>query len=188
VHARRLILIRHSVPQIYPEVPPAAWHLSADGIARARAFASRVDPGTADRIFTSSEPKAVETATALGEVWNLPLEEAPGLHEHERPQPRMLSREHFESQVGELFARPAELVFGAETANSARVRFVEAVLRLVRRTDRDVVIVSHGTVIALFVAAHSDLEAFTFWRQQQMPDGVSFDLPGLTLRTAVTQK
>jgi broad specificity phosphatase PhoE len=178
---RRLILIRHSVPDIRPDIPPALWQLSADGVARARAFASRIHPGTADRIFTSSEPKAVQTACALAEVWKLPVEEAAGLHEHERPVSPMLSPEQFEAKIRELLARPAELVFGAETAEAARVRFDIAVQQLVRRTDRDVLIVSHGTVIALFVAAYGYLDAFTFWKRQQMPCAVTFALPDLRL-------
>jgi broad specificity phosphatase PhoE len=177
---RRLILIRHSVPEIRPEQPPAEWHLSADGIARARAFATRVDPGSADRIFTSSEPKAAETATALAEAWNLPVEAGSGLHEHERPQPRMLPPEQFEAQIRELFVRRTEVVFGAETADAAGTRFDHAVQQLVKRTDRDVIVVSHGTVIALFVAAHSDIEAFEVWKQQQMPCAVIFTLPRVT--------
>ena len=179
--ARRLMLIRHSVPDIRPEVAPALWDLSPDGIARARAFATRVEPGTADRILTSAEPKAVQTARVFAECWNLPVEEVSGLHEHERPEPRMLPRERFEARVRELFARPTELVFGAETADTARVRFTDAILRLVRRTDRDVVVISHGTVIALFVAAHSDVDAFTFWFQLQMPCAVTLALPELRL-------
>jgi broad specificity phosphatase PhoE len=178
---RRLILVRHSVPETRPDVPPASWHLSADGITRARAFATRIDPRTADRIFTSSEPKAVQTARVLGECWNLPVEEAHRLHEHERPVPGLLTREQFEAHIRQLFARPTELVFGAETADAARARFDAAVQQLVRRTDGDILIVTHGTVIALFVAAHSGVEPFAFWQQQKMPDAVAFALPGLKL-------
>jgi hypothetical protein len=42
-------------------------------------------------------------------------------------------------------------------------------------------IFSRGTVIALFVAAHSGVEPFAFWQQQKMPDAVAFALPGLKL-------
>ena len=166
-----------------PAVPAAQWSLSPEGRARAGAFASRIDSGNAERVFTSVEPKAVQTAHALADAWKLPVEEVPGLHEHERPKPRMMSREQFEATVRDLFARPSELVFGAETADAARLRFSDAVMRLADNTERDVIVVSHGTVIALFAAAHAGVDAFDFWGQLDMPCAVTFTLPHLTLVT-----
>lgn len=180
VPARRLTLVRHSIPDIRAEVPASQWRLSPEGLTLARAFAAQLEPGNADSIGTSTEPKAVQTAEALAEVWKLPVEQLAGLHEHERPVPRMLAREQFETTIRELFARPSELVFGAETADAARERFINAVRTVVERTDRDLLLVSHGTVIALFVAAHTDVNPFEFWKQQEMPCAVTFVLPGLT--------
>ena len=182
---RRLTLIRHSTPEIRFEVPAAQWLLSADGLARARAFAAYVNPGTADRVVTSVEPKALQTAQALAEVWRLPVEEVTGLHEHERPAVRLMSRDEFEASVRDMFARPAELVFGAETADAAGARFTNAVRTLVERTDRDVMVVSHGTVIALFAAAHTGLDAYSFWMQQRMPCAVTFTLPEMALERVI---
>src|SRR5688572_18775509 len=137
--------MRHSVPEIRREMPAAEWRLSRDGVAQARLFARRVRPAGATHVFTSSEPKAVETARALADEWNLAVEEVPGLHEHERPHAQMLSRDAFEQKIRELFARPGDLVLGAETADAARRRFTVAVMRLVTRAAGDVVVVSHGT-------------------------------------------
>lgn len=178
---RRLILIRHSVSEIQPEVPPAFWRLSAEGIARARAFAARVDPGSAACVFSSPEPKAVETARLLGEAWNVPVEEVQGLQEHERPDAVMLPRETFEERVRDVFAHPSRVVFGSESADEARGRFTEAVRRVVARSAGDVVIVSHGTVMALFVGAEAGVDPFAFWKRQEMPFAVTLALPALTL-------
>ena len=180
--ARGLVLVRHSLPNIRADVPAAFWNLSTEGIARARTFATRVECGSADRIFTSADPKAVQTADALAGMWKLPVEEVAGLHEHERPEPRMMSGEQFEATIRDLFARPSRLVFGAETADAARLRFTAAVMRLVDRTDRDVIVVSHGTVISLFAAAHAGVDAFEFWKQLDMPCAVRFGLPELRLQ------
>ena len=174
---RRLILIRHSVSAVDPDVPPAEWHLTPEGVTRAEALARSFDPGTASCIFSSSEPKALETARVLGEIWRLPVEEVPGLHEHERPANRILSAEQFEATIGALFARPSEIVFGAESAGAARQRFAAAVTGLVERHDGDIVIVTHGTVMALFVALHTGRDAFEVWKQQQMPCATTLTLP-----------
>jgi broad specificity phosphatase PhoE len=176
---RRLVLVRHSVPEIRREVPAGQWRLSPDGVARARAFSRQLQPAGASRVFTSVEPKAVETARVLAGEWGLAVEEVAGLHEHERPQAQMLSREAFEQKIRDLFARPGELVFGAETAEQARRRFTMAVMRLVARSSEDVVVVTHGTVLALFVAEVAGLEPFAFWKRQQMPFAVTLGLPEL---------
>jgi broad specificity phosphatase PhoE len=183
---RRLILIRHSLSAVRPDVPPAKWHLTPEGVTRARAFAVRVDLGAASRIFSSSEPKAVETARVLGEVCGLPVEEVPDLHEHERPESRIVSGEQYEATIAALFARPSEIVFGSESADVARQRFTAAVTGLVERHDGDIVIVTHGTVMALFVASHTGKDGFELWKQQQMPCAATLTLPDY--RSLVTVK
>ena len=178
---RRVILIRHSVPDIKRDVPAADWHLSAEGTTRARALAGRLHPSGATKVFTSAEPKAVETARALADEWGLAIEAVPGLQEHERPLAQLLSRDEFEQKIRELFTRPSDLVFGAETADQARRRFTMALMRLVTRVTGDLVVVTHGTVMALFVAEATGVEPFGFWKRQEMPFAVTLTLPALAL-------
>ena len=178
---RRLILVRHSDPERRDEMPSATWPLSRDGIANARAFASRVDPRSAQQIYTSEEPKATGTARVLADAWRLPVETAQGLHEHERPEARILPRDVFRDRIRDLFARPAELVYGAETADQARRRFTAAVMRLIARTSGDVIVVSHGTVITLFTAEATGAEPFAFWGGLKMPCAVVLTIPELKL-------
>jgi broad specificity phosphatase PhoE len=182
---RSLILVRHSTPDIKRDVPAAEWHLSSEGERRARTFADRVSFTDATTVFSSCEPKALETAQAIAAKLNLVVEAVPGLHEHERPVAQMLSREAFDQNIRDLFARPGERVFGAETANQARRRFTAALMRLVTRTGGDVLVVSHGTVITLFVAEATGVEPFAFWKRQEMPFAVSLSLPELRLERTI---
>jgi broad specificity phosphatase PhoE len=179
------VLVRHSVPDIRRDVPAAAWELSEVGAARASTFASRVDPGTATTVFASEEPKAIGTAHALADAWGLRVRAVPGLQEHQRPEAQMLSREQFEARVREMLARPADLVFGAETADAARRRFTMAVMRLVAGSSEDLVVVSHGTVITLFVAAAAGVEPFAFWKSLQMPSAVVLSVPDLAITARI---
>lgn len=176
---RRLVLVRHSIPNIVRERPAAEWRLSEAGVARAREFARQLHPGSAATVFTSEEPKAVETARALAAVWGLAVEAVPGLHEHERPTAQILSRPDFEQRVREMFGRPRDLVFGAETADHARRRFTLALMRLVARSSADVIAVAHGTVMTLFVAEATGTEPFGFWKSLDMPCAVILELPEL---------
>jgi broad specificity phosphatase PhoE len=178
---RRLILVRHSIPEIRREEPAAEWRLSDAGVERAKAFARHVDPGTARTVFSSAEPKALETARALAAVWGLAAGAVPGLHEHERPEARIFFRPEFEARVRALFARPTEQVFGAETADHARRRFTLAVMRLVAQSSDDVIVVTHGTVMTLFVAEAAGVEPFALWKSQDMPCAVTMSIPELQL-------
>ena len=181
-HGRRLVLVRHSLPDISRDVPAAQWPLSALGTARAVAFARELDPGSARTVFTSEEPKAMQPATALASAWRLDVQAVPGLQEHERPQAQMLSRDQFEDRIRTMFAKPGDLVFGAETANAARRRFTTALMRLFVRSAEDVIVVSHGTVITLFVAEATGVDPFTFWKKLDMPCAVTLGVPELHLR------
>jgi broad specificity phosphatase PhoE len=157
-------------------------------VARARAFAGRLQPCDGTSLFTSHEPKAVETAHVIAQELGLDAEVVPGLHEHERPLAQLLSRDEFERRVRDLFARPGELVFGAETADQARRRFTVAAMRLVIASAGDVIIVTHGTVMTLFVAEATGIEPFAFWKRQQMPFAVTLTLPDLRLERTITHE
>jgi broad specificity phosphatase PhoE len=54
---RRLILIRHSVPDIVQGVPASQWHLSAEGRRRCEVLAGLLAPYEPAMIVTSLEPK-----------------------------------------------------------------------------------------------------------------------------------
>jgi broad specificity phosphatase PhoE len=184
-HGRRLILVRHSRPDIKRDLPAAEWRLSEAGVLRATQFARQLDPGSAAIVFTSEEPKAVETARALASVWNVPVEPVRGLHEHERPAAQMLSRDQFEDRIRQMFARPLECVLGTETAEHARRRFTLALMRVIARSANDVVAVSHGTVMTLFVAEATGVEPFAFWKSLEMPCAVTLTIPDLQITGAI---
>jgi broad specificity phosphatase PhoE len=177
---RNLILIRHSLPTLDAKAPAAEWRLSPDGATRARQLARRLS-SSATTIFTSREPKAAETASVIADVWGVGVQKIDGVHEHQRPAAQQLTREQFEGKIRELFARPSELVFGDETADAARGRFSLAIMRLIERTSHDVAVVTHGTVMGLFVASATGLDGFEFWRSQEMPCAVTLTIPELKL-------
>jgi len=174
---RTFVLAKHAMPQIKSDVPASQWHLSADGIAGAKRLAERLRQYEPSMIVSSSEPKALETAAIVAEMLGVQLESAFGLHEHERPEAGLLDRAEFERRVAELFARPAEVVFGAESANDALRRFATAVDRTLVENRGDVVVISHGTVISLFVAARAHEDGRSLWGMLGLPSYVVLELP-----------
>ena len=179
--ARRLVLIRHANPALRSDRPPAEWGLSEAGVRRARALADRVRPGSARAVYTSTERKAVETAQLLGTAWQLPVMPVLGLHEHERAGEPLVQASEFQRRVRALFGRPSDLVYGTETGEQARRRFQCAVATLLATDSDDVIVVSHGTVMTLFVSKAAGVEPFAFWQSLDMPCAVTLTRPSLSV-------
>ena len=180
------MLIKHSLPEIDPGIPAAAWMLSETGRQRCILLAQRVAEYTPDMAICSQEPKASETGRLLAGKLCLPWAVAPNLHEHERPTPGLAARDVFESAVESLFAHPEELVFGAESAQQAQERFTKAVEAVcANHPAKNLAIVAHGTVISLFVAHKTGLDAFSFWKRLGLPSVVVLSLPDFKLEKVI---
>src|SRR5262245_16644749 len=182
----KLILIRHSRPQIDPGSPASRWSLSAAGRERCMALAPRLAAYEPAAIVASREPKASETGSIAATTLGIQFETADGLHEHRREHVGFIPNEAFEATVAALFERPDELVMGEETGNEARERFERAVrAALDRHPGRNVAIVTHGTVMTLFVAKHAGVAPLPFWKSLKMPALVILSLPDLELLEVV---
>jgi broad specificity phosphatase PhoE len=179
----RLVLVKHSLPAVLATVPAPEWRLSAKGVARCTALAVRLSAFDARAIASSVEPKAVETATLVGQRLGLPVDLVDGLQEHDRTDTKLLGAAAFERAIASLFAQPHAVAFGRETAVSALARFDAAVGNVLAAAPAsdDVIVVSHGTVIALFVAAHAGTDGFSLWKALGLPSFVVLDRADLHL-------
>jgi broad specificity phosphatase PhoE len=185
---RRLILIKHAAPLVDPAKSSEKWRLSEKGRASCGPLADALRPHDLSVLIASEEPRAKETAEEIGKHLNVPVETAPGLHEHDRSNvPHMRSGE-FISHVELMFRKPGERVFGRESADEARERFEAAIEQvLAKHPQGNVGVVSHGTVIALMAAAHSEKSAFQLWREMGLPSFLVLAPPGYTLDRIVSQ-
>ncbi len=113
----------------------------------------------------------METAQIMAEILGLTVEGLEGLHEHLRSKAAHTSQEVFEASVRTFFEQPDRLVYGDETADQAATRFCQAVEAIQEQYAGQVplVIVSHGTVISLFVARAYGIDPFHFWKSLVMP-------------------
>ncbi|MGD9101442.1 MAG: histidine phosphatase family protein [Anaerolineae bacterium] len=182
----KLILVRHSYPDIEPTRSANRWSLSETGRGRCKPLADKLAGYQLEIIVTSVEPKAVETGQIVADLLGKPCETAQGLHEHERRDVGFGSRERFESSVADFFAQPRELVFGEESADQAHQRFSQAITNVIERyPHQNVAVVSHGTVMTLFVARAAGLEPFPFWKRLGLPAFVVLSFPRFDLLTIV---
>jgi broad specificity phosphatase PhoE len=184
---RKLIFIRHSAVAKDPNISPHDWPLSEDGRSRTHALIPQitlVSEATPTHIITSQERKASETGQIIADALGIPCTAAPGLQEHDRTgAPYLPNQADFEAAIMRLFEHPGELVFGNETADQARTRFTQAVHSLLAQYPSDTLaIVSHGTVLTLFLAHHNpDLDPISFWQQLKLPDLAVVSLPHMNL-------
>ncbi len=179
---RRLLLIKHSAPEIVPSQPARLWTLSATGRARCPVLARHLGAYAPATIISSTEPKAAETAQLIAEVLGSSWYCMEGLHEHDRSNAPFLGTAEFEMTIARFFAEPGTLVFGGETADAACERFSRAIMEVLRRHPQgDLAVVAHGTVITLFVARTNGIDAFDFWRRLGLPSYVVLSLPDLSI-------
>ena len=175
---RKLVLVRHSQPEIEPDRPAATWKLSELGRRRAESLAARLGHYRANVIWCSREPKAKETGEIIGHALGLPLRVRDGLEEHHRRNvPFVQSPQAFEQAVEDFFSRPSRLVLGSETANQARDRVTAAIEGVLESDSGDVIVVTHGTVMTLYLARIANVEPMSLWRELKTPCFVEVEIP-----------
>jgi len=182
---RKLILVRHSLPEIVSDLPANQWHLSGTGRLRCERLAERLATYDPDVIVASLEPKATETGRIVANLLGKPFETAENLHEHDRSNVGLFdTKEQFEARVASLFENPQKLIFGRETANDAHRRFAKAVAGVIGQyPSANLAVVTHGTVMTLFVADVAGLKPFPFWKRLGLPSFVVLSLPEFDLLT-----
>ena len=172
-----LMLVKHSLPEIVESIPACEWRLSDEGRVRAQRLAERLSPFHPEKIVSSIEPKAKETAEILADRYNLEYHTADGLHEHDRRTTPFLSPHQFQQAVREFFEKPDTLVFGSETAEAAYARFSSAVNAVLSESaNQTILIVSHGTVISLFVSRMAGISDMRLWSELGLPSYVVLDM------------
>jgi broad specificity phosphatase PhoE len=184
-----LVFVRHSQTQPNPDIPSRLWGLTAEGRRRCVALARQLIPYNLDVIVTSEEAKAMETGELVAQELGVPWWVMANLHEHQRETvPYFGSHEEFLGAVSRLFSRPNELVFGDETAHQAGERFVGAVKSVLAiYPQENIAIVTHGTVLSLFVGQLAEVDVFSFWRSLGMPAFVAFRYPAMELLALVNE-
>jgi broad specificity phosphatase PhoE len=179
---RYLILVKHSLPTIVENVPAQEWELSDVGRVRAGQLAERLNQYQPEVIASSVEPKAKETAEIIARKYNLELQIVEGLHEHDRSKVAYLPKDEFQAVVRAFFEKPGRLIFGSETADECHARFEQAVQSILSNyADKTILVVSHGTVISLFVSRLTGISDLFLWNELGLPSFVVIDLQSATL-------
>jgi broad specificity phosphatase PhoE len=180
---RLVVLVKHALPELRAGVAPRHWTLGTRGEAGARRLATVLRQFGAFRLEHSPEPKASRTAELIAIELGLERHERPGLEEIDRPASPILSRAEHTAHNARLFAAPSLAVVGNESAERALARFELALAAAVSDTaaHEHLVVITHGTVIALLVAAHNAVDGSTLWQRLECPSFVTLLADGYRL-------
>ena len=183
---RKLILVKHSLPEIIPAVPAREWRLSDEGRRRCSLLAKRLAAYDPHWLAASTEPKASETAELVARALGKPHEQVEGLHEHLRATVGYLGDDEFDAAVARFFRQASQLVFGEETADQAHGRFAAALDAVVAaRSGDNLTVITHGTVMSLWISRIAAIDPFPLWKRLGLPSFVVMSLPDFRLLEVV---
>jgi broad specificity phosphatase PhoE len=171
----RIVLVKHALPVLDATTPPREWRLGDEGTRQAEALASALGRFIPFELVTSPEPKALATAEAVGRVHEVGWRVVADLREIDRTALPMMTPEAHQQFNARLFAEYDRAVVGAESARAAADRFRGALTRTAATATGNLVVITHGTVISLFVAEHNPVDPFDLWRRLTCPSFVVLD-------------
>ncbi len=183
---QRVMLVRHAEPHIDVSLPAAEWSLTPRGVARARLLATVLIDANPSLIVASPERKALETARILAGELNVPIEQDERFSEQGAEAGQFLTDyAEFRALVRHHFDHPDEIVLRQESSRAAGARFGEAIgARLEAGGSTGVpVVVSHGRIMASWLAFLTGANAWDIWTGLRLPDLLDVDVERGTSRS-----
>ncbi len=146
-----LRFISHPQVRVSADIPVPRWGLTDEGRRRVGAVSAQPWLASVERLMSSDETKALETAAIIAVKTGLPIEVRDGLEENDRSSTGFVPPSRFEKLADAFFAEPNSSVEGWETSSDAQARIVKATSDLLSGSDGDVVISGHGGVGTLLL-------------------------------------
>ena len=148
----QLIFLRHAKTQKDPS-KVTTWLLTEEGEKAAQNLAESGVFDDIDIIITSTEQKAILTATPFAKKLQKEIIKIPELNEIHRGKGEFLSQEEFFKIKEQMFLDLDFTKDSWETSNNALKRFQMAISDIDNKYDnKKILIVSHGTVLSLYFA------------------------------------
>ncbi len=146
------LYLSHPQVRIDPTVPVPDWGLSDLGRSRTEAMANQSWMKAFGRIVSSTETKAIETASILAAALGIHADIRQSLHENDRSATGFLNPPEFEATADLFFRHPEESIRGWERAADVQARIIGAVMRaLAEAPDTPTIFVGHGGVGTLLL-------------------------------------
>ena len=146
-----LRFISHPQVRVSADIPVPRWGLTDAGRRRVASVATQPWLASVERLISSDETKALETAAIIAAEAGLPIEVRVGLRENDRSSTGFVPASRFEQLADAFFAEPDTSVEGWETSRDAQTRVVNATSDLFATSGGDVLISGHGGVGTLLL-------------------------------------
>ena len=163
-----VVLVRHAAVEADPAAPAALWPLSDGGRQGARALARAPLWRAIDRIFTSPELKALETAQIIAGANGISVTAVEDLREVERPVGQWLDDYH--AAVAAYFAAPVVGAHGWEPPATAQARIRACINELRTWEPARFAVIGHGLTLSLYVASLTGADPAAVWPSITLPD------------------
>jgi 2,3-bisphosphoglycerate-dependent phosphoglycerate mutase len=158
-------LIRHAHAEWQPD---EARPLSPRGLSSAATLAERLGARPIIAVYSSPARRALETVLPLAQRLGLTPIVMSDLREREITVPPGLT---FDEAVAKAWAEPATALPDSESNLTAQARgLTELRTILAGHPDREVVVSTHGNLLALMLNGLDSKFGYDFWRQQTFPD------------------
>jgi len=176
--------VRHAMAVLDDGAHPSEWHLDDAAHAAAEIWAARLEVGDGiGALVSSTEPKALETAAAIGRRWGSEVVEDARLREAQRPWIGPGYR-----SVAHQYLR-GEQPDGWEAHAAVEERMAAAVeAALALAGEAPAVLVSHGLALAIHLGERlgADFDRETFWSRLAFPDAWALDADDVLHRSLPT--
>ncbi|MGP4059987.1 histidine phosphatase family protein [Halobacillus litoralis] len=161
----KLILVRHSETEGQHEDSP----LTKLGIRQAQTLANFLDQASyeVNRIISSPYLRAVETIKPFARNKGIDIEK------DERLEERVLSHEpidDWEEVLHDTFQDPDLKLTGGESSQEAKKRVVTLIDELESQDCGNVLLVTHGNLLALLLQKYNREIGFYDWKRLSRPD------------------
>ena len=149
--------LRHFQTKIEPETPVSEWKLSEEGREEMQKFLDE-NCLNVDKVYTSTEPKAVETAEKIAKKADAELVKTDLLKEVDRSDEGFVENHDKYIELVENYMRGGSKAEW-ESQEEARERFNKFL-----EQSEEGLAVTHGLILSLNIAAEKDVDPVCFWK------------------------
>lgn len=173
----KLVLIRHSKSLVNPDVPINTWGLADEGIALAKKMQENKAVQEIQVIYSSLQPKALETAILATKNRGVPLRTDDRLTEITSFTKQFVDLITLEKNTKDFYTKNDVSFFGGETQEEALKRFNQAIEEIVAKEKEveTIGIASHGATLTCFAAQFIEKDPYEIITNLGQPDVALFD-------------
>lgn len=172
-----IIFIRHSKSLVNPEIPINTWGLSEEGVELAKKLNNLPEIKTLDVIYSSLQPKALETAILATKNLGILIKTDDRLTETTSFTNKFVNLDQLEKNTKEYYSGPKISINNGETSEEALARFNTAINEIVKAEagKQNIGVVSHGSILASFCAQYKKTGAYEILQNMKQPDVAVFN-------------